>query len=130
MNNKNVVNTFYGDEAVSDAKSLLWEHYSSKLDRSISRRSKEKKMKMTFWKANWSGYATDVDVLIEEVDPTTETYEWFVEAIRVASRKHIPREGRSHYIPGLSEESKAYKMQAILLVSPSALLVVQLHIDL
>ena len=28
---KNVVNTFYGDEAVSDAKSLLWEHYSSKL---------------------------------------------------------------------------------------------------
>ena len=39
---KNVVNTFYGDEAVSDAKSLLWEHYSSKLDRSISRRSKVK----------------------------------------------------------------------------------------
>ena len=39
---KNVVNTFYGDEAVSDAKSLLWEHYSSKLDRSISKRSKVK----------------------------------------------------------------------------------------
>ena len=37
-----MVNTFYGDEAVSDAKSLLWEHYSSKLDRSISRRSKVK----------------------------------------------------------------------------------------
>ena len=39
---KNVVNTFYGDGAVSDAKSLLWEHYSSKLDRSITRQSKEK----------------------------------------------------------------------------------------
>ena len=39
---KNVVNTFYGDEAVSDAKSLLWEHYSSKLDRSITRRSRVK----------------------------------------------------------------------------------------
>ena len=32
-----MVNTFYGDEAVSDAKSLLWE-----LDRSITRRSKVK----------------------------------------------------------------------------------------
>ena len=39
---KNVVNTFYGDEVVSDAKSLLLEHYSSKLDRSITRRSKVK----------------------------------------------------------------------------------------
>ena len=37
-----MVNTFYGDEAVSDAKSLLWDCYSSKLDRSITRRSKVK----------------------------------------------------------------------------------------
>ena len=42
-------------------------------------------------KANWSGYATDVDILIEEVDPIPETYERFVEVIRVTSRKHIPR---------------------------------------
>ena len=66
-------------------------------------------------KANWSGYATDVDILIDEVDPTLENYERFVEAIRVTSRKHIPRGCRSHYIPGLSEESKslyeAYKKQ-------------------
>ena len=66
-------------------------------------------------KANWSGYATDVDILIDEVDPTPENYERFVEAIRVTSRKHIPRGCRSHYIPGLSEESKslyeAYKKQ-------------------
>ena len=66
-------------------------------------------------KENWSGYATDVDILIDEVDPTPENYEMFVEAIRVTSRKHIPRGCRSHYIPGLSEESKsiyeAYKKQ-------------------
>ena len=64
-------------------------------------------------KANWSGYATDVDILIDEVDPTTENYERFVEAIRVTSRKYITC--RIHYIPGLSEESKglyeAYKKQ-------------------
>ena len=66
-------------------------------------------------KAKWSGYATDVDILIDEVDPTPDNYERFVEAIRVTSRKHIPRGCRSHYIPGLSEESKslyqAYKKQ-------------------
>ena len=42
-------------------------------------------------KANWSGYATDVDILIDEVDSTPENYERFVEAIRVTLRKHIPR---------------------------------------
>jgi len=66
-------------------------------------------------KANWSGYSTDVDMLIQEVEPTPENHEKFVKAIRVASRKHIPRGCRSHYIPGLSEESKslyeAYKRQ-------------------
>ena len=39
-------------------------------------------------KENWSGYATDVDILIDEVDPTPENYKMFVEAIRVTSRKH------------------------------------------
>ena len=42
-------------------------------------------------KENWSGYATDVDILIEEVDPTPENYERFVEVMRVTSRKHITR---------------------------------------
>ena len=66
-------------------------------------------------KANWSGYATDVDILIDEVDPTPENYERFVEAICVTSREHIPRGCRIHYIPDLTEESKslyeAYKKQ-------------------
>ena len=29
-------------------------------------------------KANWSGYATNIDILIDEVDPTPENYERFV----------------------------------------------------
>ena len=61
-------------------------------------------------KENWSGYTTDVDILIDEVDPTPENYDGFVEAMRMTSRKHIPWR---HYIPGLSEASKrlyeAYK---------------------
>ena len=64
---------------------------------------------------NWSGYATDVDILIDEVDPTPENYERFVGAIRVTSMKHIPRGCRSHDISGLFEESKSlyetYKKQ-------------------
>ena len=66
-------------------------------------------------KVNWSGYTTYVDILIDEVDPTAENYDRFVEAKRVRSRKHIPMGCRRHYIPGLSEESKslyeAYKKQ-------------------
>ena len=56
-----------------------------------------------------------VDILIDEVYSTPENYKRFVEAICVTSRKHIPRGCRSHYIPGLSKESKslyeAYKKQ-------------------
>ena len=66
-------------------------------------------------KENWSRYATDVDIAIDEVDPTPDNYERFVEAIRVTSRKHIPRGCSSHYISGLSEDSKclykAYQKQ-------------------
>ena len=58
-------------------------------------------------KANSNGYATDIDILIEEVDLTPENYERCVEAIRVTSRRHIPRGCRSHYIPSLSEVSKS-----------------------
>ena len=68
-------------------------------------------------KANWSAYATDVDILIDEVDSTPENYERFDVDIRVTPRKHIPWGCRSHYIPGLSEESKnlyeAYKISLV-----------------
>ena len=78
-------------------------------------RPTEFKRRFNLRKANWSRYATYVGILIDEVDPTPENYERFVEAIRVTPRKHIPRGCRRHYIPGLSEESKSlyevYKKQ-------------------
>ena len=42
-------------------------------------------------KENWGAYAIDVDILIEEIGPPPEKNKRFVEAIRVTSRKHIPR---------------------------------------
>ena len=66
-------------------------------------------------KADWEGFSADLDSNIEEVDAIPENYERFVEMLRVASRKHIPRGCRSNYIPGLTDESKslyeAYKKQ-------------------
>ena len=57
--------------------------------------------------ANWFGYVTDVDNLIGELRYWRELREFFVKAIRVLSKKHIPMGYRNHYIPGLSEESKS-----------------------
>ena len=39
---KNVINTFYCEEAVNDAKTELWTNYADKLDRIVNRRSKVK----------------------------------------------------------------------------------------
>ena len=47
--------------------------------------------------------------------PTPANYNRFVESVRMASRRHIPRGCRTEFIPGLIEESKslyeAYKTQ-------------------
>ena len=66
-------------------------------------------------KADWIGYATELDKLILDVEPTPANYNHFVERLRMASRRHIPRGCRTEFIPGLTEESKslyeAYKTQ-------------------
>ena len=66
-------------------------------------------------KADWEGFSADLDSNIEELDAIPENYEWFVEMLRIASRKHIPRGCRSNYILGLTDESnslyEAYKKQ-------------------
>ena len=66
-------------------------------------------------KADWIGYATELDKLILDVEPTPANYNRFVENVRMASRRHIPRGCRTEFIPGLTEESKslyeAYKTQ-------------------
>ena len=50
-----------------------------------------------------------------DVKPTPANYNRFVESVRMASRRHIPRGCRTEFIPGLTEEIKslyeAYKTQ-------------------
>ena len=57
-------------------------------------------------KADLNGYSTELDKLIEDVEPIPGKSGGFVEKVRVASRRYIPRGCRTNYIPGLSEESK------------------------
>ena len=57
----------------------------------------------------------DFDEAIKEVEPIPENYYRFIGLVCVVSRRHIPRECRTNYIPGLMEESQslyeAYKKQ-------------------
>ena len=66
-------------------------------------------------KADWDGYSTELDKLIEDVEPIPENHGGFVDKVRVTSRRDIPRGCRTNHIPGLSEESKSlyeeYKKQ-------------------
>ena len=56
--------------------------------------------------ANWGGFSTEFDEAIEEVNSIPENYGRFIELLRMASRRHIPRGCRSNSIPGLTEEPK------------------------
>ena len=58
-------------------------------------------------KADWNGYSTELDNLIEDVEPIPDNYNCFLESLRVASRRHIPRGCRIEYVPGLTDESKS-----------------------
>ena len=71
--------------------------------------------RFNFRKADWNGYSTELDNIIEDVEPIPSNYNRFVENVRVASRRHIPRGCRTDYVQGLTDESKnlyeAYKQQ-------------------
>ena len=71
-------------------------------------------------KTDWDDYSTELDKLIEDVEPIQENYDGFVDKVRVASRRYIPRRFRTHHITGLSEESMSlyeeYKKQYALMV--------------
>ena len=71
--------------------------------------------RFNFRKADWNGYSTELDNSIEDVEPIPSNYNRFVENVRVASRRHIPRGCRTDYVHGLTDESKnlyeAYKQQ-------------------
>ena len=71
--------------------------------------------RFNFRKEDWNGYSTELDNSIEDVEPIPSNYNRFVENVRVASRRHIPRGCRTDYVQGLTDESKnlyeAYKQQ-------------------
>ena len=73
------------------------------------------KRRFNLKKADCERFWADLDSNIKEVDAIPENYERFVDMLRMASRKHIPRGCRSNYIPDLTDESKslneAYKKQ-------------------
>jgi len=55
-------------------------------------------------KAQWDLFSEALDSSIDNLEPLPEHYESFVEKVKRMSRKHIPRECRTHHIPGLSSE--------------------------
>ena len=58
-------------------------------------------------KVDWDRYLTELDKLIEDLEPIPENYDGFVEKVRVASRRYILRGCGTNHIPGLSEERKS-----------------------
>ena len=66
-----------------------------------------RKRRFSIQKADWDGNSTELDTLIEDIDPISKKYGGFVNKVCVASRRYIPRGCRTNYIPGLSEDSKS-----------------------
>ena len=66
-------------------------------------------------KVDWNGYSTELDNHIEDVEPIPSNYNRFVENVRVASKRHIPRGCITDYVQGLTDKSKnlyeTYKQQ-------------------
>ena len=61
--------------------------------------------RFNYKKANWNGFSSDLDTAIENIEASPENYDQFVNAIKVSSRKNIPRGCRTKYIPGLTPEA-------------------------
>ena len=65
---------------------------------------------LQLWKADWDAYSTELDKLIEDVEPIPENHGGFVDKGRVASGRYIPRGCITNHIPGLSERSLDHLM--------------------
>ena len=63
--------------------------------------------RFNFKKADWKAFAEDLDQSIGDLEPVPESYDQFVDRVRVSSRRHIPRGCRTEYVPGLSQDSAA-----------------------
>ena len=69
--------------------------------------------RFNLWTSDWNGYSTELDRLIEYVEPIPENYSQLMVKVRAAYRRYIPRGCRTNYIPGLSEESKSMYEEAV-----------------
>ncbi|KAI0212708.1 putative RNA-directed DNA polymerase from transposon BS [Lamellibrachia satsuma] len=56
-------------------------------------------------KANWEQFAQQLDVAVENIPATAESYDQFVKVLRKVARKNIPRGYRRNYVPGLTTET-------------------------
>jgi Reverse transcriptase (RNA-dependent DNA polymerase)/Endonuclease-reverse transcriptase len=62
--------------------------------------------RFNFRKANWPAFASEVDRRIAGLPPSPRNYEEFVDIVKAASRRHIPRGCRTHHISGMDTEAK------------------------
>ena len=58
-------------------------------------------------KPDWDGYSTELDKLIDDVEPFSENYGGYVDKVRVDSIRYILRGCRTNHTPGLSDNSKS-----------------------
>ena len=55
-------------------------------------------------KADWDGHSTELDKLIEDVEPIPENYGGFVAKVRMATIRYIPRGCRTNHILAMSSK--------------------------
>ena len=63
--------------------------------------------RFNFKKADWKGFAEDLEQSIGDLEPIPKAYEQFVDRVRTSSRRCIPRGCRTKYVPGLSPDFTA-----------------------
>jgi len=71
------------------------------------------KRRFNFRKAKWTEFFQELVEVIINIPPTKQNYDQFIEAVKVTSRKNIPRRHRENYIPGMSQDlHKDYEQYA------------------
>ena len=79
---------------------------SIKLNSAIRPRNVPFRRRYNLKKAKWQSYAKEVDNGIANTNPVPGNYEKFVNLVRRASNKNIPRGCRTSYVCGLNDQSK------------------------
>lgn len=66
-----------------------------------------------FKRANWAGYAEELDKRLRWIPPTHKEYERFIGTVIATAKKFIPRGFRREYIPGWNEETETLYQEFI-----------------